>query len=190
MIDDPAGELAGRVQQVLERFCRQNGGVAGLAPAIETIAARVVEIARERAGVARAQWGSGDRPEMSATEVSALSARLLAELSRADRLAAPVKHLVKGCFQAAPHTCRDEYGEVDRGGVCRRQVLGTARERVSGAFCVDCPYWQTLSRDEMAARLAQTWRGDVGELESNRDVFLPEDFRALRRIAGEVSSSE
>ena len=32
-----------------------------------------------------------------------------------------------------------------------------------------------------AAYLAREWRGDPSDLAAHRDIFLPEDFRALRR---------
>ena len=55
------------------------------------------------------------------------------------------------------------------------------RRRVSGAHCVDCPYWVTLTAEQHEVFLAENWHAGPGEFAKDRDVFLPEDFRALRR---------
>lgn len=185
MTDETAQELAERVRQVLTRYCRQNGGDDGLAAEITTVAARLAEIARWRAAESPDATGPGEPPEMEAAAVGGLVTRVLDGLSEAGRLAGPVKQLVKGCFQATRRKCRESYREVDAAGVCRRQLRAKARERVSGTHCVDCPYWVQLTPEQHEQLLARAWIGGGGaaELAAGRAVFLPEDFRALRRLA-------
>lgn len=91
------------------------------------------------------------------------------------------RQLVKACFYPEFKVCRDSFREVSRDGACRRQELERVRVRLSGSHCVDCPHWVALSPAAHAACLADEWRGDPAVLAAHRDVFLPEDFRALRR---------
>lgn len=184
MTEDAPKELAGRVQQVLERYCRQNGHGDELAGTIETVAVRLANAACQRAA-RRERWsGAGEPPEMNPEEVAALVNEALADLHGAEWLTGPVKQLVKGCGQATRQQCRESYREVDGAGVCRRQLLAKALERVSGTHCVDCPYWTQLTAGQHESLLAEAWVGAGGaaELAAHREVFLPEDFRALRRL--------
>ena len=92
-----------------------------------------------------------------------------------------VRQLVKACFYPEFKICRDSFREVSRDGACRRQQLERAVKRVSGAHCVDCPHWVALSPEEHVKYLRSEWCGTPEVFELHRDVFLPEDFRALRR---------
>jgi hypothetical protein len=102
-------------------------------------------------------------------------------MMHAQTLAVPVRQLVKACFQPEFRRCRESYREVGADGTCRRQQLGKALGRVSGAHCVDCPYWLDLEPEPHAKFLAKQWRAGAEEFAAHREVFLPEDFRALRR---------
>ncbi|HWA85155.1 MAG TPA: hypothetical protein VG710_02940 [Opitutus sp.] len=155
---------------------------------VEALAARLRKEIDERglpAPLAAADMG---RPgEMSAEEVAPIAARVLAGAAHAAALATPVRQLVKACFQPEFRKCRESYREVNADGNCRRQQLGVARGRVSGTHCVDCPYWLELEPAPHGKFLANAWVAGAAELAANRDVFLPEDFRALRRCVREMA---
>ncbi len=91
------------------------------------------------------------------------------------------RQLVKACFYPEFRKCRDSFREIARDGSCRRQELARVRGRLSGAHCVDCPHWIALEPAEHAAYLRREWRGDRDVFDAHRAIFLPEDFRALRR---------
>ncbi len=95
-------------------------------------------------------------------------------------LAGLVKQLIKGCYQPDHPQCRESYHETDAHGRCRRQELAYDLTRVSGAHCVDCPHWRGWTPDDHAARLAAEWKAGSAVFLAQREVFLPEDFRALR----------
>ena len=98
-------------------------------------------------------------------------------------MAGPARQLVKACFYPEFKTCRDSFREVSPDGTCRRQELARARVRVSGSHCVDCPHWVALTPDQHVRFLTRAWQpGRAAEFTAHRDVFLPEDFRALRRF--------
>jgi hypothetical protein len=101
-------------------------------------------------------------------------------VNRREALLDPVRQLVKACFHREFAICRDSYREVSSDGICRRQQLKKALGRVSGSHCVDCPYWTSLSEEEHAQRLGESWTADPGEFARNRSLYLPADFRALR----------
>ena len=64
---------------------------------------------------------------------------------------------------------------------------------MSGVHCVDCPHWVALTPEQHVRYLTKTWRsppfaeattgqeGAAGFL-AHREIFLPEDFRAFRRL--------
>lgn len=117
---------------------------------------------------------------MSEAECAPLVARAIAGLS--DPLLPDLaRQLVKACFYPEFRICRDSFREVARDGSCRRQELERVRGRISGTHCVDCPHWIALAPEAHAAFLTCEWRTDRQLLAEHRDVFLPEDFRALRR---------
>lgn len=91
------------------------------------------------------------------------------------------KQVLKACFYPELATCRDSFREVAKDGSCRRQEVARARSRISGAHCVDCPHWVEREPAAHAVLLAQEWRNEPGLLGAHQGIFLPEDFRALRR---------
>lgn len=179
---DSAFKFADLVRPVLERALRQSGHAV---PA----AAQALLVERLRALVAARgvppplpTGEKGVPGEMPAAVVAPLIEPLVADFTSADReaLAAPVRQLVKACFQGDFKTCRDSYREVSPDGSCRRQELTRASERISGSHCVDCPYWLSLTPMQHERLLTKAWHGDSATLAAHRGVFLPEDFRALR----------
>ena len=121
-----------------------------------------------------------------AAQVEAMAGEVLDDSlsaeARAD-LGVPLRQLLKACLQAEPVRCRESYREVVAGS-CRRQDLSRARGRISGVHCVDCPYWVTLKAEKNAALMERAWvEGPPARFHAERGVFLPEDFRALRRWA-------
>ncbi|HVU22864.1 MAG TPA: hypothetical protein VHE13_01990 [Opitutus sp.] len=169
------------VARVLRRFCAQNGIAA--ADDVQWMAARLgEEIGRRGLPPPLATADMGAPGEMTAEEVAPIAGRVLAGVAHVDALATPVRQLVKACWQPEFRKCRDSYREVGADGNCRRQQIGVARGRVSGTHCVDCPYWVELEPMQHEAFLVKQWRAGAADFEANRDIFLPEDFRALRRL--------
>ena len=184
---DMAGNtFAGLVSAILDRYFRQNSApVPAPAERMET-AERLWALVTER-GLPRplALAERGEPGEMSDTEVTPLVERVLGGVPAPGRgsLAAPVRQLVKACFYPEFKTCRDSFREAAPDGACRRQELARTRGRVSGAHCVDCPHWVALTPEQHRRYLARVWRPESAtELAEHYDVFLPEDFRALRRF--------
>ncbi len=166
---------------MLERYARQNSLPAVAATDRAAIAERLWRQVEKR-GVPQRNAAEAEAPEMSAQEVGPLVAEILDGVAGADVLKNPARQLVKACFQAARRTCRESYRETTADGVCRRQVLARVRERVSGTHCVDCPYWTEFTAEEHADFLAKAWNPTgAEEFVTEREVFLPEDFRTLRR---------
>lgn len=181
-MDAAAADFAQLVRTVLERYARQNDLPAWSEAELTEIGTRLYCMAEERGlPPLLPPEEMGDPGEMSAEEVAPLVARLLNGIARADALATPTRQLVKACFQGEFRKCRDSYREVDATGVCRRQQLRKARERISGSHCVDCPYWLSLAPPQHEKFLAKDWIGDSAEFAAHRAVYLPEDYRRLRR---------
>lgn len=170
---------------VLARYARQNAWARWSEEEGCALARRLWSLIEAR-GLPRAlaKDEMGTAGEMSANEVAPLVAAVLEGVDGAERerLGDPARQLVKACFQPEFRQCRESYRKVDASGVCRRQQLAKARARVSGTHCVDCPYWLTLTAEQHAGLLAKGWGGEVTEFWAERAVFLPEDFRALRRF--------
>lgn len=122
------------------------------------------------------------RAEIAAEEINVWSRRL-AEIvpARAAVLGPIFKQVLKSCFQPSPDVCRNSFREVDSMGRSRRQEHAYDLKRVSGAHCVDCPYWTEKTEGEHLAWLRGKWYAGAADLEAGRAVYLPEDFRALRR---------
>lgn len=176
-----AGEFCSGVETLLERFFRQNNRVPPPAPALGDFAARLYALVVERGlppPLAPAELGRAGG--MSETETAPLVARVLARETD-PLLAEGARQLVKACFYPEFKICRDSFREVSADGVCRRQQLTRVRGRVSGVHCVDCPHWVSLAAGPHAEFLASQWQGDVAVFRAQRDVFLPEDYRVLRR---------
>jgi|GEM_PF-842923 len=125
----------------------------------------------------------GQAGEMAGEQVADLAERVYASLGlgvQQGDLDTMTRQLLKTCLLPEFRRCRESYREVVE-GVCRRQELTRARERLSGSHCVDCPYWTALRPDRHAALLVKEWvAADHEPLIGHQEVFLPEDFRALR----------
>ncbi len=162
------GEIVGAI---MTRFFGQNGRPPPVREASVAMATRLVALVRKRGfpGVA-----------LTEAEVAALTDRVLGEAAE-PLWAEAVKQLVKACCYPPLAGCRDSFREVTREGVCRRQQLERVRGRISGTHCVDCPHWTSLEAGRHAEFLAAEWRMEPAVLTAHREVFLPEDFRALRQ---------
>jgi hypothetical protein len=176
-----AGDLSAHVQAVLLRYFEQNGLPPLRPEETATLVSRVVEGVLERGLPPPLAAGFAGAPrEMPAGEIDPLAGAVLAGHPRAADLATPVRQLLKACLQPEFRQCRRSYRAVTGDGVCRRQQLDRARQRISGTHCVDCPYWTVLGAPEHERFLSAQWLGDRLEFTAHRAVFLPEDFRALR----------
>lgn len=182
-----AEEFQRLVVQVLERFTRQNGGtVDGVS--LRRFAEQLAQLVLKRGVPPPLREGDAGAPgELDKSEIKELTERALAGAAADELLTDGAKQLVKACFYPEFHVCRDSYRERSGKGVCKRQVLERARGRVSGAHCVDCPYWTDVSPERHAELLRDGWCADPAELERNRAIFLPEDFRAVRRWVREAA---
>ena len=182
----PEQEFTALVRPVLERFFRQTGRPAPAPPSLAEFVARLWVLVNGRGVPPPLPPGERGAPgEMPAAEVAPLIGRLLTGLSESEQsaLATPARQLVKACLQGDFKTCRDSFREVSPDGSCRRQEPARVRERISGTHCVDCPYWLSLSPGRHARFLAREWRsGAPEEFTAQQAIFLPEDYRALRRF--------
>jgi hypothetical protein len=178
--------FADLVGAILARYFRQNDLPAPPEAEIAHFAAQLWALIGER-GLPRplgpAELGTpGKLPE---TEVALLLDRVLGGTSPAWRAAleGPASQLVKACFYPEFKTCRDSFREISPDGTCRRQELGRARGRVSGVHCVDCPHWVALTPEQHVRYVTKNWRPEgAADFAAHRGVFLPEDFRAFRRL--------
>ena len=180
-MDEAEKEFSQLVSTVLARFFAQNAKMPPSAAANAAFGARLWTLVAER-GLPRplAKHERGEPDEMSEEECTPLVAHVLAGSDEA-LLATAVKQLVKACFYPEFKTCCDSWREVAADGACRRQELARVRGRVSGAHCVDCPHWVALTPAQHKKFLSREWRAGAENFAANRDVFLPEDFRALRQ---------
>jgi hypothetical protein len=170
-VEATEAEFCGIVGAIVTRFFGQNGRSPPAAEAWAAMATRLVALVRERGCPGAA---------LTEAEVAVLTARVLGET--ADPLwADAVRQLVKACFYPPLVGCRDSFREVTREGVCRRQQLERVRGRISGTHCVDCPHWTSLEAGRHVEFLTAEWRMEPAVLTAHREIFLPEDFRALRR---------
>lgn len=173
------------VEAILRRFCAQND-VAPISSVVLQAVAQQLATMIETRGLPVPLEGDelGSPGELPEAECAPLVETVLAEVTAPDRviLSAPARQLVKACFHREFRVCRDSFREVSKDGVCRRQQLERARVRVSGTHCIDCPYWTLLTSETHLEFLSQEWqRGGLADLKKHGEVFLPEDFRALRR---------
>jgi hypothetical protein len=154
------------VAGLLERFQRQQGRPPADPAVLRPIASRLRALAR---AVVRAG------------EPAAVAAQVAGPGADAS-LAEAVTQLVKAITYPRLDECRESYRETAADGTCRRQLAAQARRRISGTHCVDCPHWLAFGAEEHAAWLRAAWRSDPAEFDAARAVFLPEDFRLLRRL--------
>jgi hypothetical protein len=177
-----AGEFSLLVEAVLARFLAQNGRAGLTTEEGRAVGRRLGAVVAERGWPrALADGECGAPGGMSEAEVAPLVAAVLGAAGD-EGLANAVKQLVKACLYPEFTVCRESYREAAGDGGCKRQELARVRGRVSGTHCVDCPHWVALTPEQHGAMLARAWRvGGAEALAENRGVFLPEDFRALRR---------
>ncbi len=175
-----ADEFERRVAAVVRRFFAQQAVATPRDADVAQFTAQLRALVAGR-GLPRplAAGECGAPGGMSELECAPLVARVVAGLDGAV-WSDVARQLVKACFYPEFTVCRDSYREMARDGTCRRQQLARVRTRTSGAHCIDCPHWVALAPANHAELLAGAWQGDPGELAANRDIFLPEDFRALR----------
>lgn len=179
-MNDDANEFGRLVGAVLRRFYAQNAQPPPPDAEIAAFGANLWSLVVAR-GLPR-PLAPGERGEpggMSEAECSPLAAQVLGGVGDALRGEA-ARQLVKACFYPEFTTCRDSFRQVSPDGACRRQQLARVRSRVSGTHCVDCPHWVALSPATHAEFVAAEWRAGAADFAAHRDVFLPEDFRALR----------
>ncbi|MGH7946248.1 MAG: hypothetical protein ACREH8_07135 [Opitutaceae bacterium] len=179
-MDGSMDEFQRIVTGILDRYAAQLSATLPGSP-LSRVATQLASLVAE-AGLPRPleEDETGAPGGMTEQECAPLIARVV------DGVAEPVLHdaarqLVKACFHPEFKVCRDSFREVARDGVCRRQELERARHRVSGAHCVDCPHWVALAPARHFEYLDAEWRNDPRVLAENRDIFLPADFRELRR---------
>ena len=169
------------VVELLKRFLAQNGQSGPPDVTLEGFAARLFALLGERGlppPLARGEAGSPGG--MTEAEYLPLVMRVLGG-STDVLLGDAATQLVKACFYPEFTECRNSFREVAADGSCRRQEVDRARKRVSGAHCVDCPFWLRLTPAGHGKFLAGQWRAGPDAFAGNRRVFLPEDFRVLRR---------
>lgn len=179
---DDTLEFPRLVSAVLARYLVQNGRAAPAAAEREAVGVRLWALVAER-GLPRplAAGECGTPGGMGEEECAPLVARVMGG-AQDELLATVVKQLVKACFYPEFTVCRDSYREPTKDGGCKRQELERVSGRVSGAHCVDCPHWVALTQEQNEALLAREWRvGGPEQFAAHREVFVPEDFRALRQ---------
>ena len=176
-----AEEFSRLVGAVLARFFAQNSRTPPAEAERAALGGRLWALVAER-GLPRAlaDGECGAAGGMSEEDCAPLVARVLGGASE-ELLAGAVKQLVKACFYPEFTVCRDSFREVAMDGGCLRQELKRVRGRISGAHCVDCPHWAARSPADHEAFLAGAWHGGAAAFWEAREIFLPEDFRALRR---------
>lgn len=170
-------EFSERVDAVLVRYLAQQGVTV-----TEARAARfgrgLADLVRRR-GLSDAE-GTGGGPVWRDEELVPLAGELIEQDDPA-AVGEAARQLVKACFYPELAVCRDSFRAMGADGLCRRQELARVRMRVSGSHCVDCPHWLALAGEEHRALLETAWRGSPAEWRESREIFLPEDFRALRQ---------
>lgn len=176
-----ACEFERRVEAVTVRYCAQRQQPPPPVPELARFTGQLRGLVEERGLPAPLGPGEVGAPGGMPEETCApLVARVVAGTEH-PLLPDLARQLVKACFYPEFTVCRDSFREVARDGSCRRQELERVRSRISGTHCVDCPHWVALEPEPHEQYLRREWRGSLEEFAAHRDVFLPEDFRALRR---------
>ena len=180
-MSETAGNFIEIVSAALRRFLAQNNQPPPVEQELAALATRLRAIIAERGLPRPLQPGEFGAPGgMAEAECTPLVARVAGPMTT-PLLTEATRQLVKACFYPEFTVCRDSYRETGADGACRRQELARARGRVSGSHCVDCPHWVALEPTAHAALLRQEWRTGPEGMVAHKGVFLPEDFRALRR---------
>ncbi len=176
-----AGDFERIATALLARYVRQQGKSLPDESLLRGCAGRLAEVLA-RHGLPRplAPGECGSPGGMPEAEVGTRVAAVLGPVQD-ETVAEGVKQLVKACFYPEFTVCRDSYREVARDGGCRRQDPARVRGRISGTHCVDCPYWVALEPEAHRLRLAAEWVAGPEAWARDREMFLPEDFRELRR---------
>ncbi len=176
-----AADFTETVGAILRRFFAQNGQPPPLPAEATAVASRLRALIAERGLPRPLQAGEVGAPGgMAEADCTPLVTRV-AGAAATPLLTDATRQLVKACFYPEFTLCRDSYRETGADGACRRQELARARRRVSGSHCVDCPHWVGLEPSAHVTLLRTEWRKDAETLAAHEGVFLPEDFRALRR---------
>ncbi|MEO7415000.1 MAG: hypothetical protein ABIZ81_16795 [Opitutaceae bacterium] len=178
------GTFSGIVGEILRRFCEQNGKEPPPAQVLAGLGDRILAVVRERGLPPPLHDDDQGTPgEMPEAVCAPLVAHVMSVLPEHDRvfLSVPLRQLIKACFHEEFKVCRDSFREPSPDGICRRQQLTRVRQRISGAHCIDCPYWTSLPREKHLRFLDTQWQpAGREELAAHRGIFLPEDFRRLR----------
>jgi hypothetical protein len=180
-----------QVSRLLDRFMAQNGRPALTVAESRSIGTRLSAQALRR-GLPRPLRNDemGQPGELPPKEVNEIVRDVLQDITASDATTDVTRQLVKACFHPEFKKCRESYREATATGECRRQNVDRARGRISGSHCVDCPYWTALTPTQHTVLLSGAWAGEVREFETNREIFLPEDYRdfrcTLRAWAGEM----
>jgi hypothetical protein len=173
-------EFSRLVVTLLARYFAQNAHAVQLVE-LEAVATQLAALVADRGLPPPLEPGQVGAPGgMAESECSNLVARVLNGTGSAF-LAEPARQLIKACFYPEFTVCRNSFCETTPNGACRRQELARARKRISGAHCVDCPLWERYAQADHSEFLAAQWKSGQGEFEDARSIFLPEDFRVLRK---------
>jgi len=174
-------ELADLIGALLRRWFQQHGRPSPDPSIAVDLAARLRELIDERGLPPPLPEGECGAPGgMPEAECSALVLRV-AGTQAEPLLAEATRQLVKACFYPEFSNCRDSFRQVSPDGSCRRQELSRVRGRLSGSHCIDCPHWIRFGPGEHGEFLAAQWHDGAAAFLAHRDIFLPEDFRDLRR---------
>ncbi len=174
-------EFARLAEAVVRRWGAQNGAPELSVAELATFTEQLWSVVADRGLPPPLSPGEVGAPrELTEAECALLVARVVGGTSH-PHLPEAARQLIKTCLYPEFTVCRDSYRAVSPDGACRRQDLTRARKRASGSHCVDCPYWLTLSANEHGEMLAANWSEGAVSFDAHREIFLPEDYRALRR---------
>lgn len=184
---DMADAFVLAVQKILRRHFAQNALPVPPDAALLAAARALWELGRRRGLPPALKTGEQGEPrELSESELAPLVEPIVSEFpipeARA-HLGLAVRDLARTLFQPEFKKCRLSYKECAPGAAaCERQDVAAARLRISGAHCVDCPYWAQLSAEKNEKLLAKEWTGGGAAFSAQTTVFMPEDFRGLRHL--------
>ena len=172
---------------VVDRMLQQDGGPAVAPTVIRTCVSALWDAAGAIGWPASLPDGvtcrSAETPGAALEpKVVAVAAQVESDAERA-RLLPVLRQLLKACVYPEFTECRDSYRATGADGRCARQQRAVAAARISGSPCVDCPYFVARTETEHRDLLLAGWRvGSPDVFRGEPSVFLPNDFRALRRF--------